>query len=236
MKRPLRTSGTVQRVLRGALHIRTSNGDQWLVKVPEKAGQVQYTADAEANWLRPGMFVQFSGTFDKRGKAQAPIDQLTVFTPREGFRLGITADDALGGTDLFNNDDKAKKKAPKKSVSSFLVAGRITSARKGNLQVAAGRTRVSVQVSEKARIRVDVADLSLVRPGDKVEVNASIYPQDPRRYAYASQLTVQAAKPLSNLRTRTTPQKKGPTGKEAEKKDAAEKKDEKKAAAKKAEK
>ena len=56
----------------------------------QRPQEIYYENSADVSWLRPGMLVQFSATLDKRGKAHAPIDALKVFSPREGYQIGLT--------------------------------------------------------------------------------------------------------------------------------------------------
>ncbi len=61
--------------------------------------------------------------------------------------------------------------------------------------VLAGPTQVAVELAEKVQIAFSLAEFSLVRAGDTVEVSGWAYPQQPN-HVMASRLTITAAKPL----------------------------------------
>ena len=229
----LRSSGTVLRIAPGFLQVKTKDGGQWIIKVPEKPENISITGSAEANWLQRGMYVRFTGLFDKRGKASGTISQLQVFSPDKSTKIGVYPDSGLGleTKELFGDKDQEaaaqRPKQPKNSpYSPFLIAGRIASIKGGKLSVLAGRTVVQAQLAETAKISVSVSDARLTREGDIVEIEAW-YPasQKAAGRAIATRMKITATKPYGMMK-RNRPERK-PASPEPEKKPAepAEKKE-----------
>ena len=80
-KEQLTASGTIKAVYPGLLQIVTGDGQQWRIGVGARPLNISFTGAADKSWLRPGMFVQFTGSFNKRGQAQSPIQEVKAFTP-----------------------------------------------------------------------------------------------------------------------------------------------------------
>jgi len=175
-------------------------GEQWLVKVPP-SGQVTYNASAEMDWLRAGMFVEFSANFDSKGQATAPLSQISVFTPSKDRPIGAQADSGLSkaAAELFTTPDPKEAEKPKQESVSLKVAGRITGIRNGKLSVAAGNANVTAELAEKCSILVSVNDASLARADDTVRFSGWRLPND-QVHIYANQLTINAKEPLTGKR------------------------------------
>ena len=200
-KEKIKGTGTLKGFRGNLLHVQTKEGDQYLVKVEAKPQDIVFSGSADSSWLRPGMLVRFTCRFNKKGEAQTAVSNLTVFTPREGTKIGVFADLNAGAKDLFSSDDEKSAKAP--SVA-FLVAGRLTAFRNGKMTVAAGRTSVKTELADKAVIKIDVADLRLAKPGDTVRFDGWYYPQR-KQEIYATRLEVAAAEPIRGVKKPSAP-------------------------------
>lgn len=196
----VRADGTLKGLTPAVAQVLGGQGEQWLVKVP-RPQQITYNATAEADWLRPGMFVEFAASFDVKGNATAPLAQLSVFTPSAERPLGAQADAGIAaGADLFKSaDPAAAPKKPEQQSVSLKVAGRITGMRDGKISVAAGNANVVAEIAEKCSISVSISDPSLARPDDTVRINGWRMPNDPS-HIYAQQLTINAKEPLTSKR------------------------------------
>jgi len=229
----LRSTGTILRTAPGFLQVKTSDGGQWIIKVPDKAENISVVGSAEANWLQRGMYVRFTGLFDKRGKPSGTINQLQVFSPDKTTKIGVFPDSGLGleTKELFGDQDAASapqagKQGDRSQYSPFMVSGRLAGAKGGKLTVLAGRTPVSVQLAETVKISVAVSNPGLARIGDNVELEAW-YPANQKAAgkAIATKLKVTAAKPYA-MAKRERPVRKPTTEKQPVKADdPAEKKE-----------
>lgn len=195
-------------VARGMIKVQTEDGGQWLVALGRDTEAISVVGSADPSWLRPGMLVRFSGHFNRKGEAVAPIKEVSVVTMREGMRFGITPANApsrFGGTGggLFADEEEEKARAakptrPKKAKPEdikYVVVGKIAKIRKGEYSIAAGRL-IKFELDEKPRIDIDVADLSLVPQGASIKLDAWYYPNQPGR-AMASKITVALEKTLA---------------------------------------
>jgi hypothetical protein len=190
----VRAKGKLKGVRPGLLAVETSEGEQWLVKVDARPQNISFVASADPNWLRPGMLVKFKNTFDAKGKPQATVRQLEVISPRTDTKLGLIAGSSLGSANVFSDEEpKKKKKAPK--TKSFTVAGTLRGLKNRKLVVAAGRTLVKSELDEKAKISVDVADYSLGREGDSIELSGWYYLGRKDR-VYATRISISSSRML----------------------------------------
>jgi hypothetical protein len=194
----LSLDGVLQGIQQGLLQVVSDGGEPWLIKVEARPDAVIYQASADAGWLQPGMYVQFEGTFNKHGKSTAPISQLTVFTPNESTPIGAFPDraEAAGGELFADTRPEPPKARPKQPETlSLKVAGRVAGVEQRKIRVAAGDAVVEAELAEKADIAVDLNNIVLARPGDKVSVNGW-YVQ--KGQGWANRLLVRAAQPLAN--------------------------------------
>ena len=189
----VRLSGTLQGLRPGMMQVASDDGVQWIFQIQAKPQDIIYQATAEPEWVRPGMLVRFSGRFNKQGEAEQPISEITVFTPREGSRIGIFPESALNTEGLFESPDA--EPTPSDGYSSYLVSGRFMGMKAGKMQVVAGRS-LQVDVAENVEVQVDVSDYTLAKPGDKVEVGGWFMRGQPGR-GMAERLSITAAEPLT---------------------------------------
>ncbi len=191
----VKTSGTIKEVRNGLLHIVTESGDQYLVKPPAKPQDIVFNGSADPSWLKRGMWVQFAGRFDAKGQPVAPVSQVLVFSPRPEYKLGVERESGSNSAlkNLFSEEKPSDQ--PKVESASYLVTGRLTGIKSSALSVTAGRTPVKVELAENARVSLDLADLSLVREGDKVSIDGWNYPAK-KQEIYATKITVTAAEPI----------------------------------------
>ncbi len=193
--------GTIKAMQGQILQVADSEGAQYYVKVPARADSIKLQGSATPEWLGRGMTVRFVAKFDKKGKAVSEVSQIEVFTPTREDKPGVFPDSGLGAGsgELFSNKPKNPDEA---EASSMKVVGQVVGARKGSLYVRAANATVQVKMSDRAKVSVAIADLRLMRPGDKVSFNGWYYPEQPQQI-YANSVTVTAANPIGS-----TPEKK----------------------------
>lgn len=191
-------AGTVKDFQGSVLQVTANDGETWLVKLNTNRNAPQdamtYTAKATFDWLRAGMFVRFRANVNQRLLVDGPVNELTVFTPSPENPLGIVPEANLG-QGIFA--DTAPEKKPDKDRSVLCnVAGRLVGSKKGKLLIAAGVGSLSIEVPDDVKIHVEIADLSFMQPGDKVEIAGWKYQMVPGR-AVADRIAVSAEKPLT---------------------------------------
>ncbi len=208
--------GTVKGVRPGFVAVTSEQGQQWVVKVPDRPQSISFVASAHRNWLRPNMLVKFKNTFDAKGKPVALVRQLEVITLRPDTKLGLIPDSRLaaGGGGLFSNDEPSKRPSAPETMS-FTVAGKLRALKDDKILVAAGTSAVQSQLDENATISVDISDYSLAREGDTVRFQGWYYLGFPDR-VIATQLSISSKEKLGAEQTK---------GKKPESKDAPDTKD-----------
>lgn len=80
--------GTIEGIARDRIQILTDTDQRWMIFIDEKT-VVHVVGTAEADFLRPGLWVQFTADFDKRGKAKDKVKKLAIFTPRQQMDIGF---------------------------------------------------------------------------------------------------------------------------------------------------
>ena len=195
----LKTTAVLKGLRPGFLFVAAENGQNWVVSVPKRPEQILYHASASPAWLQRGMVVRFQATLDKRLSAQKEIDDLTVITTRPGVELGITGESEPDerANLLVSEKEATQKKRPTKGPATFycLVVGRLLGNKGKTMMVAAGRKIVHADLAPTAKVAVELNDLRLAQPGDKVEFSARYY-EGAKGQAQGQQVTVTAAKPL----------------------------------------
>jgi hypothetical protein len=192
-------SGTLERAGPGMLGIATSQQQNFLVSFNPRTTMVTCTGTAEPSFLRPGMFVRFSGQFDKKGKLTAEIDKLTIITLNKDTRPGIYPDENLAGA---GEEDAAAPAAAAAAAdsSSYWVVGAIRGFKDGQLHVHAGGQAVAVVLAEEPTIDVEVNDLTFIQQGDTVEAKGGLVSPaggpNPGKLM-ATEVKVTLAKPLA---------------------------------------
>jgi hypothetical protein len=211
----------------GVLQVESDKGEQWLVALDRRPQEVSFQGSATPAFLRPGMLVQFTAMIDKKGEAQEPLGEIKVISQRMGIQLGLQAGGNLGAG-LFNSDDDSdkKKKKVRSDTSSYLVTGTLRSINNGKMYIAAGAT-IKAEVADNCRVNFDIADFSLARAGDSVEIHGWRYPNQANQL-YASRLTIIADKVLDPEEKKRRPGTKNEEKKPDEEKAGDKKPDDKK--------
>lgn len=249
----LQCAGTVKQVGRGVIGVVTDAGDQWVFQLEARPQDLSFTGSADATFVKPGMWIRFTTHLTRRGDAKEPIDSAEIYTPREGYGVGVYREGVgetgggEGGGALFApaGEEKPKPKAkaePKIRDEDVLytVGGQVSKiSRLGELTINAGGTSVKAKLTEDARISVSVADLTFLQPGDKIELQGW-HPAGTKGQGVATQVTASAAQPLTDtskkkksVPTAEKPAAEGDIEPKSDKSAAGEKKDGDKPAAEK---
>ena len=144
--------GKVLSVSRGAIAMSDADGKTYTIKFREGQNVVQVVGNLSAEMLKPGMIVRFSGKL-KGNALDGEISELKIYTPADGYQLGILQDDPA---------------------QDATVTGQLTKHTKGLLNVAAGRKRITARLAEGAEVLVDSKDYSIAKAGDKIEAEGTV--------------------------------------------------------------
>ncbi|MBN2577775.1 MAG: hypothetical protein JXB10_02200 [Pirellulales bacterium] len=221
-------SGKLDRIVGNRIALTTEAGFTWIVQ-PKPKVEIHLTGKAVPAFLAPGQCVAFWAKLDKRRCVTLePVRRLTVFTPDKRRQFGIQPD--LGFGELEKETLEKRKGSPDPApprdespagrpasggqqkpgtpqkvlpanVESFIVHGRILSAKKGELLVQVPnnvyvKPRLKIAVAEDAKIDVELAGLpalALVQPGDHVQARGE---QVGEGLGYANILAFRAERPL----------------------------------------
>jgi hypothetical protein len=188
MQQPVEIQGKLQGVARNGIMVATNNNQVWRVGILQMT-KVRLTGTTTANLLRAGLIVELVAELDDNGAIQGKVDSLTVTSLTQDKKIGmVPAADAKGAgvTDGFGdnatNDAAAKrakhsthatgkKAAPRSQVAgTYRIIGKLNVGRNGAMTVVAGPNQLPFELSDQAKIGIDVADLSLASRGNDVSV------------------------------------------------------------------
>ena len=207
----LQCSGTVKQVGRGVIGLVTDAGDQWVVQVQARPQDISFTGAGDGTIVKPGMWVRFSSKLTRRGDAREPLSSLEIYTPREGFGVGISAesDGGAGGEFFAPPTEEKPKPEPKPKANNedtvYRIGGQVSKiSRLGELTINAAGTSIKAKLADDAKVSVDVTDLSLLQPGDKIEIRGW-HPMGRKGQAIAEQVTASAAQPLTDTSKKKKP-------------------------------
>ena len=203
-------TGTIEAIGQGVFRVLTTSDQQWMIWVDQKT-KIHVTGTAEADFVRPGMFIKFKADVDKNGNALAKGGNLTLFTPSLENPVGIWPEGA-GSDDAEENNPGADVEPDAdatKSLGVFTIAGQITDERRGKMTVNAMRGVVTIELAEKPKIDIALADGSLARPGDKVTIKGK-RPVGRMGVAQATELNIVLAQPLAMPGKKKPPRKPAP--------------------------
>jgi len=170
-------TGTLTAAQAPLIKLKPEKGNQeWTIRVDSKPDEIVVRGEAEKGWVRPGMFVHFEATLDKKGVGQSAVSEVSVFTPTPQLELGVTQSGGLPEFSAIGSEEE--NASSEEEVSKYTVVGRLSGvARDGKWSVSAGRAKVTVEVAEDAKISVELPDPRLIRIGDTVKGTVYYYNQ-----------------------------------------------------------
>nr|MCS5630479.1 hypothetical protein [Pirellulaceae bacterium] len=104
-KETLRGDGTVIAIGAGKIQVELKDGKKWVIYIPDKPEYIDVSGTAVLPWLKPRMFVSFTGLFDAKGAPQTEIRDILVFQPNKDTKLGAQRDGISGANkNLFGGN------------------------------------------------------------------------------------------------------------------------------------
>jgi hypothetical protein len=188
---PFDATGTLEAIGSGRIKIIDSAGNERILIVNQQT-TVKTTGEATAEFLKPGLCVEFTAEVDAKGKVSTKVDELSIVTVTKEKPAGVFSESGEAIKPASNS--KAKKgEAPASATGK--VVGHIKSVKLGKIQVQAGSRTVLFELGDNPKITVELADGSLAAKGDKVEVKGLQSPTTPNQ-GQAQSVTITLAEPL----------------------------------------
>src|SRR5262245_2617942 len=162
---PLEDSGTLDHYQSDLLRIRDSKMDLWLLKIlPETT--ISVTGTAKADYLRPGLGVEFDNELNKKGQLTQPIAEINLLP--EKTTLGLFAGDE-------DPDDARPVRNPEPG--TYHIRGKVAAVKEGELTVSIGGKRYTGELAEGDALKINFTsdDPSVAAMGDTVKVKAWYY-------------------------------------------------------------
>lgn len=180
-----RIEGSIVALGPGWIRCADEKGKLYAIKLDrEQTQRLVVSGAAEPEFLRPGIFVRFTASLDRRGRPSEPVAEMTIFDPRDGFAVGIFADD------------------PKSSDGPYVVAGQILDMKRGKLTLSAGNRKVQFELAKSPQIQVEVSDYTLARQGDWIRVTGIGQAQRPQELI-GKIVEIELSQPLAGPQKKT---------------------------------
>jgi hypothetical protein len=149
----VKAKGKVLSVAPGSITMSAAAGKIYTIKVPKTGNVIQVVGNLPLEKLQPGTIVRFSGKLKGKAALGSEISKLTVYSPLDGYQLGILQDDPA---------------------QEAVITGKVTRIAKNLLTVSAGRARMTGKLAAGAEIVVDSKDYSIAKAGDAIEAEGTL--------------------------------------------------------------
>ncbi len=211
---PAEVQGTIEGSMGGFIVVMDANNRP--ARIDVQGAKVHVTGNANADFLHPGLTVEFKADIDSHGVAKEKVSELKIITPSAHNPPGLFPPDS--GTDEKGDavDNKPTKPAKRVAASkgakagaitpgSYRIVGRLTADHGETLSVQAGRYKVSLKLSDEPTIDVDLSDLSLVAKGDRLSAKGIKVMRGGIAVGLkAKEVTVELAEPLAGTKKKGT--------------------------------
>jgi hypothetical protein len=138
---------------------------------------VKTTGEATAGFLHPGLAIEFKGEIDKKGNVTDKVGELTIVSLTKEKLPGVFKEDGsevekpmAAAAKKEKEKEKEKDKDRTASAGTSTIVGQLKSIKAGKCQLQAGRVSVQFELSDEAKVTIDMTDGSLAMPGDKIDV------------------------------------------------------------------
>ncbi len=158
---PLEDSASMEIYRAGFLQIRDSkNMDVWILQILP-ATTVSVSGEAEVDYLRPGLTIQFENELDKKGQLINPIAEIELLPDKSALGLFAADDDGADSRPIRNPEPGA-----------YRIRGKLSAAKAKQITVSIGGRRYTGALSDEVKIKFSSDDPSMADVGDTVKVKA----------------------------------------------------------------
>lgn len=158
-------AGKLEGMRGNLLSFRDSKDSLWLVQVNPQT-TVNIAGEAKLDYLRTGMLVQLKGTINEEGAFEEPVAELEVLNSKGKPTLGLF--------NVADNPDEAKP-VREPEAGEYLVRARVIGVKEDELNLVAGRLKLSAKAAEDLKVVLTVDDPTLAQPGDAMKLKAWFY-------------------------------------------------------------
>jgi hypothetical protein len=162
---PLEDSGTLDHFQSDLMRIRDSKMDLWLLKILPTT-TISVTGSAKADYLRPGLGVEFDNELDKKGQLTQPIAEINLLPEKTTLGLFAADEDPDNARPVRNPEPGA-----------YHIRGKVATVKDGHLTVSIGGKRYTGELAEGDEFKINYTsdDPSVAAMGDTVKVKAWYY-------------------------------------------------------------
>jgi hypothetical protein len=198
---PTDIQGVIEAVMPGGIMVMAANNQAWRVAIPPGT-EAKVTGTAKADYLQPGMVVQFKAELDQRGMLKDKVGELTLITTSASKPLGLflatenAEGDNFGGIAGATGGKTAKRGAS--AAGMYHITGRLAAGRGGKFSVQTGHGALQMEVAPEATIKIDWSDYLVAVKGDKVSITG-LKTAGPPGLAQAQTVSITLVEPLAGV-------------------------------------
>ncbi len=163
----LEDTGTLEGMQGNIVNFRDSKKDPWRLHVVRQT-TLSIEGEADADYLRPGMTVELTGTVNEDGTLSEPIKEIEVLSVKGRPSLGLFSPDKGKNAKPVRNPEAGK----------YRIRGKLTSYKDGALLIAIGRLKITGKTGDELKVKLTLDDVRSAKFGDIVKVKAWYYDQN----------------------------------------------------------
>jgi hypothetical protein len=156
--------GQLKDVRRGFMVVTGADGVEYQVAFPDEATHLVLFAKANANFMRPGMFVRTRVMFSGQGVAQTSVKKLELISQLPPAAVGHQGNQYNPGVNPV--DPSIRPPQP----GEYFVVGQFRGFANGMVGIQAGKVPLQLPVDPNGTIEIHANELTLAQAGDKVYV------------------------------------------------------------------
>lgn len=183
--------GTIKSVDRDGIQVAARRTEKpWVVQF-QPGTRFVVTGTAKADYLKPGVVLQFKADLDDQDKAKDKVAEMTIVSAGSDNPLGVSG----GKGSKTSNDDLGLLTS-----QDTKITGKIVSVTGKQVSLSAGKRTVTIELAAKPTINVLLSDRKLVLPGSKIRASGkATRAATPRMQADSIEVTL--ASPLSGKKS-----------------------------------
>ncbi len=158
---PLEDDCTMEVYRSDLLQVRDSKMDVWILRLVP-ATTVSVTGQADVDYLRPGLSIQFDNELNKKGQLEQTISEIELLPDRT----------TLG---LFALDDADSRPVRNPEPGAYRIRGKLAAVKQGQLTVSIGGRRYVGELADDVKINFSSDDPNVAEAGDAVKIKAWYY-------------------------------------------------------------
>lgn len=185
--------GKIDSISAGEIKMTNDKGESFTLKL-NKNSEIRVHGTAQRDYLQPNLMIQFDGIASKKlKKIKDEVKELTVFTPTRSMAPGLLPNPGKEAPPPVTAEDSEAEWKP------YVIGGTVKTVQEKSLimDVPDLQPKVKLSLADDLKIKLDLDDLSLVKPGDAIAVQRGIFASEDQPIVNVHTAMIQLANPLT---------------------------------------